>query len=176
MPLLVAKAFPELAKPGVLYIDAWPVMPPMLVVFHPEMMAQFTQSSSLPKHPSIIQRFMPLTQSNDLVCMSGQMWKTWRDIFNPAFSTKNLLSMLPVLLEEIDVFVDELKQVAQSGEVINLEDGTIPCTVDIMSQAILSVWFLLSNSKSILGVAVAYTLAVASAFVAKPARMSYSKR
>lgn len=82
---------------------------------------------------------MPFTQSNDLVTMSGQTWKMWRAIFNPAFSSKNLLSLIPAFLEEIDVFIDELKRAAQSGQVIRLEDKAINCTFDIMGRAILSV-------------------------------------
>lgn len=122
-----------------MYIDTWPVMPPILAVFHPDMMAEFTQTTSLPKHPHINAEFMPFTQSNDLVTMSGQTWKMWRAIFNPAFSSKNLLSLIPAFLEEIDVFIDELKRAAQSGQVIRLEDKAINCTFDIMGRAILSV-------------------------------------
>lgn len=132
-------ANPELRSTGVLYLDTWPVMSPMLAVFHPDMMAEFTQTTSLPKHPSLVTEFMPFTHMNDLVTMSGQTWKMWRTIFNPAFSSKNLLSLVPDFLEEIDVFVEDLKRAAQSGEVIRLEDKATMCTIDIIGRAILYV-------------------------------------
>lgn len=137
MPLLLAKDHPELEVPGLMYIDIWPIAPPMLAVFHPDMMAEFTQTTSLPKHPSLAGEFRPLTQLNDLLNMSGDTWKTWRGIFNPAFSVKNILSLVPAFLEEIDVFVDQLKGAAESGKVFRLEDKAISCTIDIIGRAIL---------------------------------------
>ncbi|KAJ5161586.1 hypothetical protein N7492_006978 [Penicillium capsulatum] len=139
LPLLLAKEFPDLEKAGAMYIDIWPVMPPMLAVFHPDMMAEFTQTTSLPKHPHLSEEFMPFTHGNDLVAMSGQAWKTWRAILNPAFSSKNLLSLVPAFLEEIDVFVDDLKRAAQYGQTIRLEDRAVTCTIDIMGQAFVFV-------------------------------------
>lgn len=162
MASLLAKAFPELEKAGAMYIDNWPIMPPMLAVFHPDMMAEFTQTTSLPKHPHLFAEFMPFTQLNDLITMSGQTWKMWRAIFNPAFSSKNLLSLMPAVLEEIDVFVDSLKQAAQSKQVIRLEDNAIKCTIDIMGRAILSVWRILPRYKLFLEKANLITAAFAS--------------
>jgi hypothetical protein len=137
MPLLLAKDHPELEIPGLIYIDLWPIAPPMLAVFHPDMMAQFTQITSLPKHPSLESEFRPFTQLNDLLNMSGERWKMWRGIFNPAFSVKNILSLMPSFIEEIDVFVDRLKGAAESGEILRLEDAAIGCTVDVIGRAIL---------------------------------------
>ncbi|KAJ6089055.1 hypothetical protein N7499_003902 [Penicillium canescens] len=139
MPLLLAKDHPELEVPGLMYIDIWPIAPPMLAVFHPDMMAEFTQTTSLPKHPSLEGEFRPFTQLNDLLTMSGETWKTWRGIFNPAFSVKNILSLIPAFLEEIDVFVDQLKGAAKSGKVFRLEDKAISCTIDIIGRAILDI-------------------------------------
>jgi cytochrome P450 len=145
MPVLLAKEYPELELPGLMYIDLWPVAPPMLAVFHPDMMAEFTQTTNLPKHPSLQGEFRPFTQLNDLLNMSGQAWKMWRNIFNPAFSGKNILSLMPAFLEEIDVFVADLKSAAESGEVIKLEDKAIMCTIDIIGRAILYVCFFFSH-------------------------------
>ncbi|KAJ5587789.1 uncharacterized protein N7459_003554 [Penicillium hispanicum] len=137
--LLLAEEFPEVEVPGLMYLDMWPVAPTLLAVFDPDMMAGFTQDPSLPKHPHLHSEFKPFTQLKDILTMSGSEWKRWRGIFNPAFSVKNILSLVPAFLEEIDVFSDSLKQAAKSGEVIRLEEKATLCTIDIIGRA---VWYV----------------------------------
>ncbi|KUI60669.1 hypothetical protein VP1G_07877 [Cytospora mali] len=137
IPLLLAEEYPEIASHGVLYMDAWPFTYPMLAVFHPDIMAQFTQDNTFPKHPLMLDEFMPLTGCNDLVNQNGQVWKTWRSIFNPGFSAKNVMALVPAFLEEIDVFRDWLGVVAEANEVIQLEPKVMRTTADIIGRATL---------------------------------------
>ncbi|KAK9416903.1 hypothetical protein SUNI508_09375 [Seiridium unicorne] len=137
MPLLLAQEYPEALKAGCVYMDVWPVGPPMLAVFHPDMMAQFTQERNQLKHPNMHAEFMPFTGSKDLACSEGMEWKTNRAIFNPGFSARNLLSLIPGFIEEAMVFRDHLKEFADKGNVINLEHATTNLTVDIIARAVL---------------------------------------
>lgn len=91
-PYLIAVDYPEYAQHGAVYLDLWPISRQMLTVFHPDMMAQFCQEPSLPKHGLLHDEFGPYTQGDDLVGQEGQVWKTWRSIFNPGFSNRNVLS------------------------------------------------------------------------------------
>jgi cytochrome P450 len=136
-PLLLLRDNPELFDCGVAYMDVWPISPPMLAVFHPDMMAQFTQDTSLPKHEMMRTEFTPFTGCNDLVNQEGQAWKMWRSIFNPGFSAKNLLTFVPEMVEEILVFKNWLKSVAASGEVVKLEAQAAKLTLDIIGRAVL---------------------------------------
>ena len=137
MPLLLAKEYPEIASQGLLYMDAWPFTFPMLAVFHPDMMAQFTQETSLSKHHIMRGEFMPLTKCDDLVNQDGQVWRTWRSVFNPGFSVKNLMALIPSFLEEIEVFREWLEAIAKTGEVVQLEDKVMRTTTDIIGRAAL---------------------------------------
>jgi Cytochrome P450 len=138
VPLLLVRENPELFKDGIMLFDTWPITKePNLTVFHPDMMAQFTQETSLPKHYMMQAEFYPFSQLNDLVNQEGQVWKTWRSIFNPGFSSKNLLSLVPMMLEEILVFREWLKKVATTEEVIKLEDQARRVTIDVMGRAVL---------------------------------------
>jgi cytochrome P450 len=136
-PLLLAREYPDIFRGGVAYLDMWPIGPPMVAVFHPDVMAQFTQDKSLPKHPMMRREFYPFTQCNDLVNQEGQAWKTWRSIFNPGFSAKNVLSMVPAILEEVIVFQEWLKEAAASGKIIKLEDQARKVTLDVIGRAVL---------------------------------------
>lgn len=135
--LLLSREYPDLFSSGLAYIDMWPVVPPMIAVFHPDMMAQFTQETSLPKHEIMRREFQPFTQCNDLVNQEGQAWETWRSIFNPGFSAKNLSSFVPEMVEEILIFRDWLKAIAMSREVTKLEDQATKVTIDIIGRAVL---------------------------------------
>jgi len=137
VPLLLAKEYPEICNCGLVYVDTWPIAPPMLAVFHPDMMSQFTQETSLPKHDMLRKEFMPFTQCKDLLNLEGQEWKAWRSIFNPGFSSKNLLSFVPAMLEEVHVFRAWLKIVAKSGEVVKLEEQAMKVTIDVIGRAVL---------------------------------------
>jgi len=137
VPLLLSREYPDLFSSGLAYIDMWPMAPPMLAVYHPDIMAQFTQETSLSKHDMMRREFQPFTQCNDLVNQEGQVWKTWRSIFNPGFSAKNLLSLVPEMVEEILIFRDWLKAVALSGEVTKLENQATKVTIDVIGRAVL---------------------------------------
>lgn len=137
MPLLVAQEYPEVAEQAVLYLDIWPFSHPMMAVFHPDIMAQFTQDNSRPKHSQMREEFHILSGCNDLVNQEGQVWKMWRSIFNPGFSVKNLMSLVPAFLEEIQVFRDWLGDVAEGDQVVQLEAKAMRATGDIIGRAIL---------------------------------------
>ncbi|TIC99731.1 P450 monooxygenase AflN [Colletotrichum higginsianum] len=137
MPLLLLQQHPDLCKKGVVYLDTWPIGPPMLAVFHPQIADQFTQARSLPKHPMMKEEFEPLTGNNDLVNMEGPTWKTWRAVFNPGFSARNILSLVPAMVEEALVMKESLERLADSGETVPLEAGMMKATVDIIGRAVL---------------------------------------
>jgi cytochrome P450 len=72
-----------------------------------------------------------------LVHVEGQEWKAARSIFNPGFSVKNLLSLVPKFVEEVEVLRQRLRQAAASGEVVKIEDYTQKVTVDVIGRAVL---------------------------------------
>jgi len=135
--LLLAKEYPDIAKSGVILLDTWPVIQNQMMVIHPDMQAQFTQETSLPKADIYPLEFYPFTKCKDLVNLEGQEWKLWRSIFNPGFSSKNLTALLPAFLEEILVMKERILEYAQSGKVFKLENLVQRGTVDVICRAVL---------------------------------------
>ncbi|OLN87586.1 putative sterigmatocystin biosynthesis P450 monooxygenase stcS-like protein 5 [Colletotrichum chlorophyti] len=109
----------------------------MAAVFDPKIAEQFTQDRSMPKHKHMREEFHPLTGKNDLVNMEGQVWKMWRAVFNPGFSARNILSLVPAMTEEALEFKKSLEKLAKSGKVVPFEDGIIKATVDIIGRVVL---------------------------------------
>lgn len=137
LPYALSKAYPDICTPGVVYLDTWPFGGATMAVFHPDLMAQFTQERSLPKAPLVARELGPLTGLRDLASMEGADWKFWRGVFNPGFSSKNLTAMLPEFLEEIQVLKERLVRAAESGEVVNMEQTVQMATVDVICRAAL---------------------------------------
>jgi len=134
--------FPGLtAAPPVIYLDIWPVNLPMMVVIDPDLSGQFTQDAALPKHEMVKDVMMPLTEGRDLNTLNGDDWKFWRTKFNPGFSTRNMLALLPDILEEVAVFGQTLSKQAAGdnawGPVFQLEEHTTNLTLDVIGRAIL---------------------------------------
>ncbi|KAI8629206.1 cytochrome P450 [Xylariaceae sp. FL1651] len=134
----IQQDFPEITKEGVLYLDIWPINWPILCIFHPGIIPQITQETSLPKWWAQGGRaFKPFSGGEDLLHLEGQQWKSARAIFNPGFSAKNLIALVPAFVEETLVFQDRLRQAAKSGKTVQLEKLTTDVTVDVVARAVL---------------------------------------
>jgi cytochrome P450 len=137
LPIILQEFFPEICARGLVYVDVWPISPPMLAVFHPDMMSQYTVEHSLPKHEHLHHELQPFTQCLDLVSSEGRLWKTWRSIFNPGFSAKNLIQLVPDMVEEIEVFREGLRAAAIHGTTIKMAQMAEKLTIDIIGRTVL---------------------------------------
>lgn len=137
VPYLIAIENPEFSERGYFYLDMWPVAYQMIVVSDPDLMAQFTQDTSFPKHKQMPFEFGPFTHGVDLVTSNGNIWKTWRSIFSPGFSSKNIQTYIPSMIEEFNVFRSKLKSLADRGDTVNMDRDTMALTVDIIGHAVL---------------------------------------
>lgn len=136
--------FPEQKEcPGVLYLDTWPLAQPIIFTIDSEFASQFMQESphALPRARMSKSYLRPLTHSLDLFSINTAEWKTWRARLNPGFSAKNIVTLLPELLEEVCVFADLLRDRAgpdgEWGEVFPLELLTTNLTMDVIGRAAL---------------------------------------
>ena len=102
---------------------------------------------SQPKH-SALKLFMGLLagSSENLLSSDGTEWATWRRIFNPGFSTSNLTTFVPSIIEETEVFCSTLEKYAKSNRIFRLEEVLTKLSIDVIGQLILLVLFLLENS------------------------------
>jgi len=138
----VKRYFPDLDfPPPMVYLDIWPLEVPFAIAYDPVLASQFTQTPSLPKLPTTRAYLEPLTGGNDIVSNDGAEWKTWRSRFNPGFSQRNLIAMLPELIDEVSIFTSLLEARAGKGgkwgSVFQLEEKTTNLTFDVISMAAL---------------------------------------
>ncbi|KAK1593451.1 cytochrome P450 4V3 [Colletotrichum navitas] len=109
----------------------------------PDVAAQMVAEPSIPRSDYVKSIIKPLTDGLDLVSSEGEAWKTWRSRFNPSFSNKNVLSLVPGMIKDVQVFTDLLRKRAGVGggwgDVFPLEDLTTNLTIDVIGRAVLDI-------------------------------------
>ena len=135
LPDQIRRALPELGP--VYYIDTWPFGPVMLVVSTPSTLYQMTQEYSLPKYHALKSFLQPIAEGLDIVSMEGELWKTWRGIFNPGFSVNHLMSLISSLVEETKWFCENLKTLSEGQKIFRMKNLTDNLTMDIIGRVVL---------------------------------------
>ncbi|KAL8802827.1 MAG: hypothetical protein Q9200_006453 [Gallowayella weberi] len=69
--------------------------------------------------------------------MEGQQWKTWRNIFNPAFSLAHLMTLTPLIIDETAILCDILKERAEQAKIFPMKSLTDRWTMDIIGNVVL---------------------------------------
>jgi len=70
-----------------------------------------------------------------LVGIGGEHWKRLRKMFNPAFAPSHLETMVPAIVQESEVFIEKLNEIADTGKVVRMNVLTTVnalCTVLIV--------------------------------------------
>ncbi|ORY57790.1 cytochrome P450 4V3 [Pseudomassariella vexata] len=131
--------------PPMVYIDFWPVEAPTALMLHPDVSKQCTQEKNYPRFPNVKNYMQALTGAKDLISSDGEEWRLWRSRLNPGFSARNVMSLIPAMLEEATIFVENLQRLAgkdgQWGDVFQLQDVTTDLTLDIIGRATLDIRF-----------------------------------
>ncbi|KAK2043438.1 cytochrome P450 4V3 [Colletotrichum somersetense] len=114
-----------------------------MFISDPDIAGQSVAEPSLPRSDFIKSIIRPLTDNLDLVSSEGEAWKTWRARFNPSFSNKNVLALIPGMIKDVQVFTDLLRKRAgvegDWGVVFPLEDLTTNLTIDVIGRAVLDI-------------------------------------
>ncbi|KAL3421803.1 hypothetical protein PVAG01_05959 [Phlyctema vagabunda] len=135
----------DLRKAGLFYLDIYPIKGvTTLVVVDADVAAQVTQGKTTwHKHPAMGEEFGRAIGPRGLVLQEDEEWKELRTMFNPGFSAANLMSMVPMLVEEGEIFTSRLSKLAavDGGFVRSMDSVAAALTVDIIGQALLGVKF-----------------------------------
>ena len=135
LPDMIRRALPDLGP--IYFLDTWPFGPQMLVVASTHGLYQVTQEHSLPKYHALKSFLQPITEGLDIVTMEGDLWKTWRGIFNPGFSANHLMNLIPSLVEQTDTFSEILQKYSEDRKMFRMKDLTDNLTMDIIGRIVL---------------------------------------
>lgn len=110
----IRRVYPEIDT--AFYLDIWPVGNPYLMLIKPDFNYQLTQANQLPKDPGLTSFLTPLAGNFNLVTMEGELWKHWRSIFNPGFSSSHIPSLV-TRMEKIEILTSSLTQHAKTDKI-----------------------------------------------------------
>lgn len=119
------------------YLDIWPVGKPYLMAIDPSLLYQLTQANQLPKDPGLQTFLKPLAGRQNLVTMEGPMWKHWRSVFNPGFSASHISSLVPGMVEKVEIFKRKVQEHSDGGGMFFLEEMALNLTIDIIGGAVM---------------------------------------
>ena len=135
LPDQIRRSHPNIGP--IFYLDAWPFITLTLVVASPETLAQITTEHVLPKFPAIKDFLYPLANGNDIVSMDGSEWKHWRSMFNPGFSASHLMTLIPDIVRQTNVFCDNLQAHARKGDIFRMKSLTDDLAMDVIGKVVL---------------------------------------
>lgn len=135
IPRQIRAAMPGLGP--IFYLDLWPFGPQTLVVSTPAGIYQMTQEHSLPKFHAMRKFLRPMTGEYDLVTMEGDMWKMWRNIFSPGFSSGHLIGFASAIVKDTITFCEILRECDQARGLVSLKKLTDNLTMDVIGKVVL---------------------------------------
>lgn len=94
----------------VFLIDLWPVHDPVILIADPEVANQVTVKYNLPKPAGLERLFDPVLGGPGLITMHGTEWKVWRGVFNTGFSANHITSLLPSIVDSVEIFCELLHE------------------------------------------------------------------
>lgn len=72
-----------------------------------------------------------------MVYIEGAEWKKTRALFNPGFSVAHLSTLIPSIVDDTAVFVNNLAKHADAGDIFPIEEEAAHLTIDIMGHVVL---------------------------------------
>ena len=82
-------------------------------------------TDNMPKSEPAYMALKTVIGKTSLVAIGGDFWKKLRKVFNPAFAPSHLDTQIPAILEESQIFVDRLKEVANTDKTILMAQLTM---------------------------------------------------
>ncbi|KAF2628814.1 cytochrome P450 52A11 [Macroventuria anomochaeta] len=123
--------------PPVLLVDWRPIEKfPILFILDNGVAEQVTKPSkvfrtSMPKHPAI-QQLAPLVGARSLVTTDGDEWNALYKRIRPGFQPNHLLSLVNVILDKLETFIELMEEKVTSGETFCLGSYTTNLVFDII--------------------------------------------
>jgi cytochrome P450 len=128
----------ELGEPGCFLIDLAPVDRGFLIMAEPSSVEALVNPSeqfkySVPKSDTY-NSLTPLIGSESMITKEGEDWKQMRKRFNPGFQPKYIHSLAGSVVSKTEIFVERLKQAAETNVPFKLGDYAKDLTTDIITQ------------------------------------------
>jgi len=124
------------ADTEVFLMDYWPMHAPALMISGPDVAHQASVKHNLPKPSDFEQSMAPIVGNTSLITMKDAQWKVWRSLLNPGFGASHMLSLVPSIVDIVEVFCKQLEQKAEKGFFL-LDDMATDLAMDVITKTTL---------------------------------------
>lgn len=124
---------------GLYYLHLWPFSGTILIVCNAHAASQ-VEHLDLGKPKSVVGPIDTIAGGPSLLTQEGSEWKRWRRLFSKGFSPGHLLSLAPIIAEEMAVFRDLLVSKCQDtgrSEMFQMEEMTVRMTFDVIARVVM---------------------------------------
>ena len=126
----------------IMFLDFSPMAMRHLVILDPELASRHvTVGNSLPKSTWMSDYLTKLLGKNNMVGADGPVWKMSRTMFQPGFNSGHLMTLVTYIVEMSEIFCVKLREMARTGETIEMEEFAMELTVDIIGKLVLDIDF-----------------------------------
>ncbi len=80
--------------------------------------------------------FSPILGKGVIAAVNGDVWKRLHSAMSPAFAGRHVRSLVPAFLEEAKRFRTRLDQLAETGEVLSMENVSSRLIFDIIGRVV----------------------------------------
>ncbi|XP_053202706.1 cytochrome P450 4C1-like [Panonychus citri] len=116
----------------------WLGWEPVVILWKPENVETILSNNFLLDKSSQYDLLHPWLGTG-LLTSTGNKWRSRRKLLVPAFHFKILHDFVPVFNEQGNVMVDRLREIARSGQPIDIVPVVTACTLDIICETIMGV-------------------------------------
>ncbi|KAL4946295.1 hypothetical protein BDV06DRAFT_234643 [Aspergillus oleicola] len=124
------------------YMDTWPFGFSALVVTSPDLAVQSCQTHDLGKPDSLVPLIAPMSGGPTLFVQNGPEWKHGRALFYHGFSMRSVMGYVPYILQEVEVFVDVLRDLSRTGDTFLFDEVACRYVMDIIGNVAMGTRFI----------------------------------
>ncbi|KAF2877337.1 cytochrome P450 71B25 [Massariosphaeria phaeospora] len=122
----------EFSESDLWYMDLWPFFNPLLLVNSLSYATQTCSHENNLGKPPDLEPFMRAIAGGDSVfTTNGEEWKHGRDVFTSGFNTNYILGQTGHIVQEAEEYVEVLRKLAKSGEMVCIDQVNVKYTMDI---------------------------------------------
>lgn len=131
----------QLFPGGIFYLHLWPFSQTLLIVADAHVASQ-VEGLGLGKGDNIVKPIETITGGPSLLTMEGTEWKRWRRLLSNGFSAGYLISLAPIIADEVATFRDLLIKKCRDGPdgrsaMFQMEELTVRMTFDVIGRVVL---------------------------------------
>jgi len=132
----------KFSKAGAYYLDLWPFSEPFLVITSPYLANQVVSNPAiaLEKPDALRKWFWSITGGISIFDAPADKWKPLRALFNRGFSATHLMTIVPTMVEETQMYCETLREHARKRDLFYLDPTNLRFMLDIIGQIGLYVY------------------------------------